>query len=133
MLHDNDHVEPDERFPSGPWVGYYRQGNVQSRQRLNLSFRGGRISGEGLDPVDAFNLWGGYDVGTGAVSFTKAYHTHTVAYAGAADGDGVGGGWEIGHFGGLFVGRGEFRIWPDELAMEEALKAAAEAGVPAGV
>ena len=130
--HHTDNLEPDQRFPSGPWVGYYRQGNLQSRQRLSLTFRDGRISGEGRDPVDPFIVSGTYDLATGSVRLSKTYTTHTVFYDGAADGDGVGGAWEIPYFGGIVADRGEFRIWPDELAMQEALEAAQTARVPVG-
>jgi hypothetical protein len=100
---------------------------------MTLNFCSGRVEGTGKDPVDCFAVTGVYDTGDGSVRLTKTYMTYRVFYHGAADGDGVGGGWEIPYVGGIVSDRGEFRIWPDELAMEEALRSKREADVPSGV
>jgi len=121
-----DLPESDERFPSGPWIGYYRQGGIQSRQRLFLRFANGKIDGEGRDPVDQFVVRGVYSTETGSAKLTKSYITYQVHYNGAADGDGIGGGWTIEGYRGLIEDRGEFRIWPDELAIEEGMHLRAE-------
>jgi hypothetical protein len=106
---------------------------MQSRQRLVLTFREGRIEGEGKDPVAPFAVRGTYDLESGHVSLTKYYDRLQVHYSGTADGDGIPGTWEIRYAGAgfAFVDRGEFHIWPDELAMEEAR--ALEAAVPVTV
>ncbi len=51
-------------FPSGPWVGFYVYDGYSQRflMDLHLSFRAGRIEGEGAD---------GLDTGGGAVLSTR--------------------------------------------------------------
>lgn len=133
MTHDDPRLclEADPRFPSGPWGGYYQEGGIQARQRLNLTFAGGTVTGFGSDPVGPFTMRGVYDVESGKVSMVKTYPTHRVEYDGLADGDGIGGGWMIRYEMGL-TDRGRFRIWPDELAMGEANRVKAEEPVPVG-
>jgi hypothetical protein len=122
--------ETDDRFPSGPWFGYYHQWGTQARQRLRLEFAAGTITGEARDPGGACSIRGSYDVQSGVVSLVKTYEAHRVEYAGLADGDGIGGDWAIRYEAGL-TDRGIFRIWPDELAMSEAEGLKAEEPVPA--
>jgi hypothetical protein len=118
--------EQDPRFPSGPWFGYYRQWGTQSRQRFTLTFRDGRVEGRGKDPCSEFGVRGTYDTETGAVSITKTYLGYEVHYNGAAaDGDGITGRWEI-RYDQIPADRGEFHIWPDELAMAEGRELRAE-------
>lgn len=135
MDHDTDvtPTEADPRFPSGPWFGFYRQRGVQSRQRFTLTFRAGRVDGEGKDPVAPFTVRGTYDVDSGRVSLTKSYGQYRVHYTGSATADGIPGTWEIRYaeFGLAFTEQGEFHIWPDELAMEEARKL--HAAEPVGI
>ena len=112
-------VEPDSRFCSGPWIGFYRQGRTQSRQRMTLTFANGRIAGSGADPCGPFDLSGTYDTTTGASRWTKSYTTHRVFYDGsAAEGDGIPGTWSI-QFAGATADTGAFKIWPDIVAMED--------------
>lgn len=121
----------DPRFPSGPWIGYYRQNRTQSRQRLTLTFANGRIGGSGTDPAGPFDLSGTYDT-TGAVAWTKSYGTHRVFYDGSAtEGDGIPGTWSIKGAGGIAMDTGQFHIWPDEVAMEEAKSLRKQEPVPA--
>ena len=122
----------DPRFPSGPWVGYYRQGRTQSRQRMTLTFANGRIGGSGTDPCGPFDLTGTYDTTTGASRWTKSYTTHRVFYDGsAAEGDGIPGTWSIKGGGGIAMDTGQFLIWPDALALEEAKSLRKQEPVPA--
>jgi hypothetical protein len=127
--HSNDGAGPehDDRFPSGPWFGYYQQWGSQSRQRLWLHFASGAIRGGGRDPAGPFDVRGTYDADSGRVTMSKVYAEHRVDYDGAADGDGIGGDWSIAYFGGMIQDRGHFRIWPDELAMQQSKTAEAEA------
>ena len=121
-MNHSEASRPDPRHPtSGPWVGYYRQGQMQSRQRMTLNFSvNGSIGGTGTDPCGPFDLSGTYDTTTGAVRWTKIYSTHRVFYDGsAAEGDGITGTWCIKGAGAIAVDAGKFQIWPDEVAMEE--------------
>jgi hypothetical protein len=104
-------TETDDRFPSGPWMGYYQQWSLQARQRLALTFLNGAITGSGQDPGGAFDVRGHYDTQTGRCSLVKTYPEHRVEYDGTADGDGIGGDWVI-RYGMGIDDRGVFRIWP---------------------
>ena len=116
--------ESDPRFPSGPWAGIYRQWGMQSRQRLDLYFATGAITGGGRDPAGPFIVRGSYDLETGRVTLAKSYDSHRVEYAGASDGDGIEGRWTIQYMMSL-TDRGEFHIWPDAEAVgaQQALRA----------
>jgi len=112
-------VEMDERFPSGPWRGFYRQAGIQSQQRMTLEFADGRISGRGSDPAAPFfTVSGTYDTATGIVRLIKRYATYQVYYDGTASSDGIPGTWSI-QFAGATADTGAFHIWPDIVAMEE--------------
>jgi hypothetical protein len=123
--------ETDDRFPSGPWTGFYHQWGTQARQRLSLSFKAGVISGHGRDPAGDFSIRGSYHTDSGKAALVKIYPSHQVEYDGHADGDGIGGGWMIRYDLGL-ADRGQFRIWPDELAVPEHERLKAEEPAPAG-
>jgi len=103
-------VEPDARFPSGPWRGFFVQPLLPGRHwmDLQLTFREGTIRGEGLDWVGRFVVVGRYDLGDGKCWWTKRYvGKHDVAYQGYNEGRGIWGLWEIPpDF------RGGFHIWP---------------------
>ena len=49
-------VEPDGRFPSGPWTGYFLQPSLPGKHwmELILTFRDGTVVGEGRDWVGNF-------------------------------------------------------------------------------
>jgi hypothetical protein len=122
-------LETDDRFPSGPWKGFYIQWGMQGRQRLNLTFREGVVTGYGSDPGGDFHVRGTYDPGAGRARLTKMYAQHRVEYDGHAEGDGIWGRWEIRGVG--YTDRGGFHIWPD--ADGESRHDDAEAEEPVGV
>ncbi|HLU39057.1 MAG TPA: hypothetical protein VK081_06705 [Planctomycetota bacterium] len=103
--HDND------RFPSGPWTGFYldpRQPG-QHRTDLDLSFYRGKIAGSGSDKAGAFTITGRYSE-DGEVRWSKSYAGHAVTYRGFREGKGIWGTWQL-EDGGHVV-RGGFHIWP---------------------
>lgn len=105
-----DAVETDDRFPTGPWEGYFLQKSVDGARRkmeLDLTFKGGRVSGDGRDGVGPFTLTGGYETDDGKVWWTKRYPWHDVFYRGYAEAKGIWGTWEIEAFD-----RDGFHIWP---------------------
>jgi len=104
-------VETDERFPSGPWVGFWIQhGMGKQKMSLSLTFIDGRVSGEGRDVVGRFNFVGNYDLTSGRVHMRKHYeNAHSVGYDGANQGDGMWL-WGVWHVGG---DRGGFHLWPE--------------------
>jgi hypothetical protein len=117
----------DEQFPSGPWQGYYTYDNPERhRMDLVMEFSGGRVTGEGTDPVGPFVLDGRYDAASGECHWTKTYvGAHDVFYAGRRQGKGIAGTWELDSL------RGGFRIWPvgsgtdDGVSVEESAEVAA--------
>jgi len=107
-------VEKDERFPSGPWVGFWLQKPHTGRQwmrDLALTFADGAVSGSGSDWVGPFEIRGRYDTQSGACKLVKHYvGMHSVMYNGHNDGDGqwLWGVWTMDHSGD----RGGFHLWP---------------------
>ncbi|MGC1275368.1 MAG: hypothetical protein WBC44_16805 [Planctomycetaceae bacterium] len=102
--------DTDDRFPSGPWEGYFLQRSVDGTRRkmeLDLTFRDGRVSGDGRDGVGPFTLTGGYETDDGKVWWTKRYPWHEVFYRGYAETKGIWGTWEIETHD-----RDGFHIWP---------------------
>lgn len=127
-LEDID-VEEDPRYPSGPWTGYYNYAfdaaAARYRQDLMLTFRAGRLTGEGLDSVGPFLIRGRYDKEEGRVWWTKTYPgSHDVSYSGYREGKGIWGTWAIGT-----AARGGFMIWPKGLGEEATLDAEADAEI----
>lgn len=131
-------LETDERFPSGPWIGYYQQWNTQARQRLVLSFKpdgtapvedgpahAGKITGGGRDPGGQFFVIGTYHTGSGKVELRKVYPEHQVEYSGIHNGDGIEGNWVI-RYAMIPDDRGIFHIWPDASGMGEGMRREAE-------
>jgi hypothetical protein len=106
-------VETDERFPSGPWVGFWMQGKTLGRQwmqNLWLEFREGRVKGGGSDIVGNFALRGEYEVASGSFTILKDYlGLHTVTYVGRNEND---GNWLWGVWTIRAHDRGGFHIWP---------------------
>jgi len=120
---NNRALETDDRFPSGPWVGYFLQFRVQLRTELALTFANGAISGTGGDCVGPFVVCGKYQTSDGKCWWTKTYlGKHDVAYQGFSEGQGIWGLWEIPR-----VGRGGFHIWPKGNAAGEVLHAECQA------
>lgn len=109
-------AEVDPRFPSGPWTGYFLQYWFPGRNttNLSLSFRDGRLKGNGRDWVGSYVVNGCYDAGTGRCEWMKTYvGRHSVSYRGVNDGHGIWGVWELPQLFGLFVDRGGFHLWPE--------------------
>lgn len=104
-------VESDDRFPSGPWTGFYLQPSLppgRHGMELILTFRDGTVTGEGRDRVGEFLIKGRYQVEDGKCWWTKAYvRKHSVGYQGYNEGKGIWGTWEY-----HAAGRGGFHIWP---------------------
>jgi hypothetical protein len=109
-------LEPDARFPSGPWTGFFLQFWIPGRNTtdVTISYSRGEMTGRGYDRVGSFNIDGIYDVGTGECEWTKQYlGKHSVKYRGVNNGHGIWGVWEIRQLAGLFTDRGGFHIWPE--------------------
>ena len=107
-------LETDERFPTGPWTGYFLQPGFsqQFRTWLSLTFQNGRMTGDGQDYVGPFLISGRYSVEDGKCSWTKQYlGQHKVFYQGYNEGKGIWGTWDIPK-----VWSGGFHIWPEGLA-----------------
>jgi hypothetical protein len=120
--HELANLEPDPRFPSGPWTGFFLQYWLPGRHHtsLDLTCRDGELAGTGRDWVGPYTLEGSYDLGTGRCEWTKQYvGKHSVAYRGVNDGRGIWGVWEIRQLGGLYVDRGGFHIWPEGTEVSE--------------
>lgn len=102
--------ETDDRFPSGPWTGYFLQREIPGKHWMDLeiTFREGRIIGAGSDWVGRFILDGTYRVEDGRCLIGKHYlGKHKVGYSGFNEGRGIWGTWEIPPYF-----RGGFHIWP---------------------
>jgi len=110
---DEDVREPDRRFPSGRWGGYWIQVGRRGTMELDLQFQNGRVFGDGRDKVGDFVVSGTYRPETGTCELHKAYlGQHTVDYDGVGSADGIRGAWTIVESDGLGVTRGTFHIWP---------------------
>jgi hypothetical protein len=94
---------------------------------LLLNFSGGRMTGQGQDPVGGFVISGGYDA-AGECRWTKIYPgSHTVDYRGFREGKGIWGTWKIDSHAS-----GGFHIWPlDSDGVEEEAIESVEQNVPA--
>jgi hypothetical protein len=123
-------VETDERFPSGPWTGFFLQPMLHSGRswmELHLTFRDGQLTGEGRDWVGDFRMRGRYDVSTGRCTWIKSYiGRHSVAYDGYNEGKGIWGNWAIT----VPPMRGGFYIWPVGMSDPTQPAKAAEADAP---
>ncbi len=119
----------EDEFTSGPWTGFYTYpGGRRERMDLSLTFREGKVTGSGSDPVGPFRIAGGYAASSGEAWWTKTYPgAHDVSYRGYRDSRGLWGLWEIrpGWSGG-------FHIWPKGEGEGAAEEAEAEREVPAG-
>ena len=96
--------------PSGPWIGYYlySPGGRPHDQRMDLSFAGGVVSGNGQDDIGLFDVAGRYSINSGLVSWLKAYRgAHRVSYRGYFEKRSIFGGWKIDA-----QCHGGFKIWP---------------------
>jgi hypothetical protein len=125
-------LEPDPRFPSGPWTGFFLDQRVPGKHRmeLRLSFQSGVMTGEGRDFVGAFLIKGRYDVATGRCHWHKRYQgRHDVFYQGYNEGKGIWGVWELTEAG--ITARGGFHIWPEGMPDPSGDRLVEEADVPA--
>jgi hypothetical protein len=107
---DEPTVEQDDRFPSGPWTGFFLQPSLPGKHwmELILTFREGVVTGEGRDWVGVFQITGKYQVVDGKCWWTKSYiKKHSVAYQGYNEGRGIWGTWEYDA-----SWKGGFYIWP---------------------
>jgi hypothetical protein len=119
---DTSPVEPDPRFPSGPWTGFFAQRIRPGRNTMNMDvhFGDGCLAARGRDDVGAFTFQGSYDSGSGKCSWTKQYvGKHSVSYSGINEGQGIWGAWEINLLWGLYRDRGVFHIWPEGMTPTE--------------
>lgn len=122
-------VETDDRFPTGPWTGFFLQRLRPGRNwmELILTFRQGLIRGEGRDFVGEFLIRGRYNTEDGKCWWSKRYlGKHDVSYQGFNEGKGIWGLWTMDEP----PDRGGFHIWPVGLGDPTQRKLAAEAEVP---
>lgn len=121
--------EADDRFPSGPWTGFFLQAGINGKcwMELDLRFSGGTLRGEGRDRVGEFLVRGRYQLDDGKCWLSKRYlGKHDVAYLGYNEGRGIWGTWEIPP-----LWRGGFHIWPVAMGDPTRLVLRAEADAPA--
>ena len=122
-------LEQDDRFPSGPWEGYFLQPGLPGRHgmELVLVFREGTLRGDGRDVIGDFLIRGSYDKDSGKCWWSKRYlGRHDVAYQGYAEGRGIWGTWEI-----TTSFKGGFHIWPLGEGSGESQQVAEEVDTPA--
>jgi hypothetical protein len=125
-------VEADERFPSGPWVGFWLQKPLTGRQWMRdvwLKFSQNKVDGGGEDLVGEFVFEGDYDTQTGHCRLVKKYvGLHQVEYNGHNDGDGhwLWGVWTMDQA----TQRGGFHLWPKGVSDPTDTSLQAEQDVP---
>jgi hypothetical protein len=117
-------METDNRVPSGEWNGFYLEDRPQRGwMHLYMSFKEGRIQGEGTDYVGPWTAGGWYDLELGTCGWVKNYvGRHNVSYEGQITDRGILGQWTI-------LTSGTFHIWPrrfhelNELYLKQDLEA----------
>jgi hypothetical protein len=132
---DDLNIETDERFPSGPWTGFFLQPNMYEGRcymTLSLSFANGKIQGGGIDVVGPFTMMGRYDLDSGRCWITKNYRAgQDIAYGGYnEDGKGIWGVWEFGS--GAWRTSGGYHLWPKGMADPTGSKLHAQCEEPKG-
>ena len=123
-------LEQDERFPSGPWTGFFLQklGSGRHWMELNLTFHLGTVKGDGRDWVGLFVITGRYATEDGTCRMVKHYvGKHDVAYEGYNEGRGIWGLWKIDRP----ALHGGFHIWPVGMPDPTRTLLAEEADLPA--
>lgn len=124
-------LETDERFPSGPWEGFWLQPVLDKDRHwmeLTLTFRNGEVTGEGRDRVGEFLIRGRYTCDDGKCWWSKRYvKRHDVFYQGYNEGRGIWGTWELTNP----PWRGGFHIWPVGMGDPTRRRTATAAEVPA--
>ena len=114
-------VETDPRFPSGRWLGFFLDRRMPGRHEmeLELTFRDGKLSGEGRDFVGEFLVRGHYQLEDGNCSWIKQYiGAHSIGYRGFNEGQGIWGTWEL--LPALWSVTGGFQIWPEGMEQSAA-------------
>ena len=113
-LGDQSPYEPDHRFPSGPWRGYWIQHGYCDVMELWLEFSEGGLTGFGCDPAGDFEIIGSYCTDSGHMNFIKQYiDAHAIEYRGFQGDDGSPAFWGIWKLCGSTVSdAGDWRIWP---------------------
>ena len=129
MRSDPENETPDPDFPSGEWIGFYRESGSRHRQDMHITFTAGRMSGAGADDIGDFVIRGSYDASTKEVWWTKVYPgSHSVHYKGYREIKGIWGLWEIPP-----VATDGFHIWPRSHGDGVRESVAAEQEVPEAV
>ncbi len=121
-------LEQDDRFPSGPWTGFFLQREIKGKSwmELVLTFKNGGVEGTGRDWVGPFLIKGKYSVEDGKCFWHKSYiGKHTLVYNGYNEGRGIWGMWEWDR-----LGKGGFHIWPEALRDPTEQRLVEKADVP---
>src|SRR5439155_19368297 len=97
-----------------------------------LTFKQGRLTGDGRDCVGLFVIHGRYSVEDGKCHWSKRYlGRHDVFYQGFNEGKGIWGRWEISADQNRGVAlHGGFHIWPEGMPDGEHEALHEEADVP---
>ncbi len=94
---------------------------------LFLTFREGKMRGEGRDIIGEFLISGSYERDSGNCWWSKRYlGRHDVSYQGYNEGRGIWGVWEI-----TTTFKGGFHIWPLGHGSGESQDVSEEADIPA--
>jgi len=108
-------------LPSGDWEGFYTYqlgpDADKHRMKCSLTFRKGKVSGGGTDDVSTFSFKGTYYLDGLICKMNKQYSSHTVAYDGQIDENGIWGTWSLKNT------NGGFHIWPVAKKQQEQKKA----------
>src|SRR5687768_2885658 len=72
---EDQQPEPDRRFMTGQWRGYWLQppNRTQHHMQMALVFDNGVVNGLGVDTLGDFEIVGTYDVTDGSCDFKKRY------------------------------------------------------------
>jgi hypothetical protein len=115
---ENSSNESDPRFPSGVWIGWFKQLRKFSMQ-VDMTFRNGAIVATGTDEqIGKFTYTGRYSLDDGRCSWTKVYQSRPhasaqVDYNGFNEGKGIWGDWEFPELKNFAHGHGGFCLWPE--------------------
>lgn len=122
-------VETDPRFPSGKWLGFWKQGALRGDMECVLQFASGVLTGEGRDRIGKFTFRGRYSAADGKCHWVKHYvGRHDVSYKGYNEGKGIWGTWQLAA-NALVLDHGGFHIWPEGMNVGPEPHLTAEADV----
>ncbi|MEM7205640.1 MAG: hypothetical protein AAF628_35620 [Planctomycetota bacterium] len=129
-MRDQPELDPgDPNFPSGEWIGFYKESGSNHRQEMRLTFSSGSMSGAGADAIGPFFIRGRYCANSREVWWTKSYPgSHDVHYKGYREVKGIWGLWEIPP-----GARDGFHIWPRAHGEGPSARTAAEKTEPVTV